>query len=290
MDGFPQLTNSVLSTTIKHSGNASLHLISTAAGTTKSSAIWQIISPALTTNATYTLSFWYLQSTNGGPLTLRLSGSGTVATVNPAPPRRPPRRATPGAANSVATSLSPFPSLWINEVQADNLNGITNRAGQHTGWLELYNPGTNAISLNGLYLANNYTNLLQWAFPANASINAGQFKVIFADALTNLSTTNELHTSFILSSGTGSLALTRLATNGQQQVLDYVDYQNITPTIPTDRCPTDKVSFARNFSRPRPARPTMARPCRRLRLLIIPRRVRFIPKILIPCPIPERLR
>ena len=43
--------------------------------------------------------------------------------------------------------------------------------------------------------------------------------------LTNLSTTNELHTSFTLSSGTGSLALTRLATNGQQQVLDYVDYQ-----------------------------------------------------------------
>jgi len=59
-------------------------------------------------------------------------------------------------------------------------------------------------------------------FSGNAVINAGQFKVIFADALTNLSTTNELHTSFILPSGTGLLALTRLATNGQQQVLDYV--------------------------------------------------------------------
>ena len=58
-------------------------------------------------------------------------------------------------------------------MQADNLTGITNSAGQHTGWLELYNPGTNVISLNGLYLANNYTNLLQWAFPSNAVINAG---------------------------------------------------------------------------------------------------------------------
>jgi hypothetical protein len=138
-----------------------------------------------------------------------------------------PFSATPVAQNSVAASLTPFPSLWINELQADNLNGITNRAGQHTGWLELYNPSTNILSLNGLYLANNYTNLLQWAFPTNASIIAGQFKVIFADALTNLSTTNELHTGFILPSGSGSLALTRLATNGQQQVLDYVDYQNI---------------------------------------------------------------
>ena len=231
--GFPgpwtvstNLAGSVLSTTIKHSGNASLHVISTSAGTTQSSAIWQTVSPALTSGATYTLSFWYLQSTNGGPLTIRLSGSGIVATVNPAPSTI---AATPSTLNSVAASLTPFPSLWINELQADNLTGITNSAGQHTGWLELYNPSTNVVSLNGLYLANNYTNLLQWAFPSNAVINPGQFEVIFADGETNLSTTNELHTSFVLPSGTGSLALTRLANNGQQQVLDYVDYQNIFP-------------------------------------------------------------
>ena len=233
--GFPgpwtvssNLSNSVLSTAIKHSGNASLHLISTSAGTTQGSAIWQVMSPALTTNATYTLSFWYLQNTNGGPLTVRLSGSGTVATVNPAPPASV-AIATPGTPNNVAAALTPFPSLWINEVQPDNLTGITNSAGQHTPWLELYNPGTNLISLSGLYLANNYTNLLQWAFPTNVVIKAGQFEVIFADSETSLSTTNELHTSFLLSSGSGSVALTRLATNGQQQVLDYVDYQNVSP-------------------------------------------------------------
>jgi regulation of enolase protein 1 (concanavalin A-like superfamily) len=140
-----------------------------------------------------------------------------------------PFSATPDKLNSAATTLVTFPSLWINELQADNLTGITNSAGQHAAWLELYNPGTNILSLNGLYLANNYTNLLQWAFPTNAVINAGQFKVIFADGLTNLSTTNELHASFILPGGAGSLALTRLATNGQQQVLDYVNYPNINP-------------------------------------------------------------
>jgi CotH kinase protein/Lamin Tail Domain len=231
--GFPgpwtvsaNLTGSVLSTMVKHSGNASLHLISTSAGTTQGSAIWQTVSPALTANGTYTLSFWYLQSTNGGPLTIRLSGSGIVATVNPAPSVLSNGPATPGAMNSVAASIQPFPSLWINEVQADNLTGITNSAGQHTAWLELYNPSTNTISLNGLYLANNYINPLQWAFPAGAVINPGQFKVIFADGQTGLSTLNELHTSFVLASGTGSLALTRVY-NGQPQVLDYVDYENI---------------------------------------------------------------
>jgi hypothetical protein len=223
----PNLTNSVLSTVIRHSGNASLHLIATAAGTTQSSAIWQTTSPALTQNAAYTLSFWYLQNTNGGPLTLRLSGSGIVATVSPAPPAVSLAASTPTLANSTMGSLTPFPALWINELQADNLNGLTNRAGQHTPWLELYNAGTNLVSLNGIYLANNYTNLLQWPFPTNASINAGQFKIIFADGLTNLATTNELHAGFTLSSRTGSLALTRLTTNGQPQVLDYVDYENL---------------------------------------------------------------
>ncbi|HEY5233368.1 MAG TPA: lamin tail domain-containing protein [Verrucomicrobiae bacterium] len=135
--------------------------------------------------------------------------------------------ATPDKRNSVATSLTPFPSLWINEIQADDLTGITNRAGQHAPWIEIFNPGSNAVSLNGIYLANNYTNLLQWPFPMNASINAGQFEVVFADAQTSLSTTNELHTSFVLTSQTGSLALTRLAGKSQQQVLDYVDYQNV---------------------------------------------------------------
>jgi hypothetical protein len=140
-----------------------------------------------------------------------------------------PATATPDAPNSVAASLTPFPPLWINEVQPDNLNGITNRPGQRVGWLELYNPSTNRISLKRLYLADNYTNLLLWAFPTNATIAPSQFLVIFADGQTNLSTTNELHASFVLSSNTGSLALTRLTTNGQQQVLDYLNYQNINP-------------------------------------------------------------
>jgi hypothetical protein len=50
--------------------------------------------------------------------------------------------------------------------------------------------------------------------------------VIFADGLTNLSSTNELHASFTLTSGSGSLALSRLY-NGQYQVLDFVDYANL---------------------------------------------------------------
>jgi hypothetical protein len=219
---------STISSTVSHSGNSSLHVVATAAGAGSGNAIYQDLSSTLALNAPCTLSFWYLQSTNGGPLVLRLSsGTSYAASVNPAPPTLPAlAQSTPGVSNSVLASLSTFPSLWINELQADNLTGITNSAGQRAGWIELFNPTATAVSLGGLYLANNYTNLTQWVFPSGAVINPGQFKVIFADGQINLSTTNELHTSFTLGSGSGSLALTRFY-NGQLQVLDYVNYANV---------------------------------------------------------------
>ena len=250
----PNLAGSVLSTAIRHSGNASLHLISTSAGTTRSSATWQTMSPGLTPNGTYTLSFWYRQSTNGGPLTLRLSGSGIVATVNPAPPPSTLLTRTPGEVNSVAEALTPFPPLWINEVQPENLTGITNRGGQRTSWLELYNPGTNVVSLKGLYLAAQYDNLLQWAFPASASVGPGEFKVIFGDGLTNLSGAGELHTSFALTNATGSLALTRLD-NGELQVLDYLDYQNVRPDDSYGSFPDGQSFLRQEFYRGTPGAP-----------------------------------
>src|ERR1039458_2144753 len=134
--------------------------------------------------------------------------------------------ATPGAPNSIRPSLPAFPPLWLNEVQAENLTGITNRAGQRTPWVELRNPTTNSVSLLGLYLANNYANLTQWAFPTNAVILPGEFKVVFADGQTNLSTLSELHASFTLSPGSGQIGLSRI-NSGQPQVLDYLDYASL---------------------------------------------------------------
>ncbi len=219
----------MLSTVVKHSGNASLHVISTGAGATQSSAIYQTIAPALTANGTYTISYWYLQSANGGPLTVRLSGSGIVDSVNPAPlSEGATSLATPNAANSVAATLPAFAPLWINEVEPINVTGITNSAGQRAPWVELYNPSTNTVSLTNLWLSPNYTDLTTWAFPPGATISPGQFLVIFADGQTNLSTSSELHTSFVLGSSNGSVALSRVF-NSLPQVLDYINYNNLQP-------------------------------------------------------------
>ncbi len=240
----PNLSGSTISTNFSHSGNASLHLVSTAAGTTEGSSIYQFLSPTLTPNATYTISYWYYQSTNGGPLTVRLSGSGIVDTANPAPTGLPATAlATPYAANSDAAALPPFAPLWINEVEPVNLTGITNSAGQHAPWVELYNPGTNTVALTNLYLTDAYTNLAAWPIPSGASIGAGKFLVIFADGLTNLSTANELHANFTLAASNGSVALSRMF-SGQMQVLDYIDYTNLQPNWSYGSLP-DGQSFVR---------------------------------------------
>lgn len=69
------LAASHLSTELKRSGQSSLHLVASSGGTTRSSALWQQISPALRVGQVYTLSYWYLPSTNGTYLTARLSQS-----------------------------------------------------------------------------------------------------------------------------------------------------------------------------------------------------------------------
>jgi hypothetical protein len=151
--------------------------------------------------------------------------------------------ATPDAPNSVVATLTPFPSLWINEVEPDNLTGITNSAGQCAPWLEIFNPSTNTVALTGLYLTDDYSNLTNWAFPDGATVSPGQFMVVFADSQTNLSSSNELHTSFALSGGAGSVALSRVF-NGQPQVLDYVNYTDLPPDWSYGSLP-DGQSFVR---------------------------------------------
>ena len=79
----PNLTNSVVSSEMVHAGASSLHVISDDVGETQGSSIWQQITPALTANQTYTVSYWYKPGANQNvSLTIRLSGSGIVSSPN----------------------------------------------------------------------------------------------------------------------------------------------------------------------------------------------------------------
>jgi hypothetical protein len=179
--------------------------------------------PVVVDKVRYLASAPWAATTPGGSLQLKDSAQDHFRVANWAA-----ATGTPLASNAVSTILVPFPPLWLNELQADNLTGITNRAGQRTSWLELYNSGPNTVALTNLFLSPTYTNLTAWAFPPDAVIAPGEFKLIFCDSQTNLSTLSELHTSFSLPGGAGSLALIRIS-GTVTQVLDFVSYTNLIP-------------------------------------------------------------
>ena len=245
------LTGSSISTAVKRSGNASLRLVFSSGGNTQGNSLWQNLSPALTSGQPHTLSFWYLDSTNGGPLTIRLSGSGITTTVNIAPPGfTNALRYTPGSLNSTRATLPAFPLVWINEVLPTNFflgtNGISDRFGDRDPWVELYNGGTNSLSLAGFFLANNYTNLAQWAFPSNAVIAPKQFLLVWLDGEPGESATNELHASFRAAPENGSVVLSK-GTN-LASVIDHLNYAVSVPGRSYGSFPDGAVSGRRVFS------------------------------------------
>jgi len=224
------MSNSARTNSISHSGSYSLHVVATNGGNVTLGTIIKTPVPPVGSNVC-TLSFWYhtINSTNFFVRSFPGSGLNNSTGFNPRP-----APSTPGASNGVAASVAPYPLLWINEVQPDNLHGITDGGGQYEPWLELYNAGTNPIALDGYSLANNYTNLAQWAFPPGTVITNGEFKVIFADGETNETTPAELHANFRLSSGSGSLALSR-SNGGSPEIVDYVNYQRDGTAVTPDR-------------------------------------------------------
>ena len=175
-------------------------------------------------SSNWTVSFWFRTVPNsayggGSNLTVRFGSSTSpfAPTFNAGA-----ITATPGAVSSVSGTVNPYPLLWINEVQPANLNGLRDSTGTTQPWVELYNSGTNAISLNGLYLSKSYQNLTQWPFPSGLSIQPGKFLVVFMDGRPQFSTPGELHTSNRLDAASGAIILSR-----GQQILDYINYTNM---------------------------------------------------------------
>mgnify|MGYP003345615171 CR=1 FL=1 len=138
------------------------------------------------------------------------------------------KKATPGASNSVRVTLTPIPPLWLNELCPTNpvVGARPPRldvAGQADPWLELYNGGTNTVSLSGYYLANQPGNLVQWPFPPGAAISPGGFLLVWVDGDASQSAAGELHTSFRVDPVAGTVLLTRgPATNN---IIDYLSYR-----------------------------------------------------------------
>ncbi|HTD85141.1 MAG TPA: lamin tail domain-containing protein, partial [Candidatus Binatia bacterium] len=242
-------SNTVRSTTLARSGGGSLHIVATGPGSlsgTGGNNLRQVL-PRFTTSTPCTLSFWVLPSTNAGILTIRTApGAGfqLAASVRPV-------LSTPGAPNTALRDLPAYQALWLNEVQAVNLTGIADNFGDRDPWIEIYNSSASPLSLDGYYLADNFNNLAQWPFPPGSTINAGEFKIVWADGETGETSGTNWHTSFGLTGPTGSVALVRMVA-GVPQIVDYLNYAGQTPGRSYGAFPDGQVFTRQLFITPTP--------------------------------------
>ncbi|MCX8157225.1 MAG: lamin tail domain-containing protein [Verrucomicrobiae bacterium] len=212
-----------LSTTLVRSGQYSVRLRATHAQVVvNNTSLKQAFSPGLPTGRPYTLSYWYYPLPGNPNFTTRLQ----PGTMNYTHSAAPPPGATPGTSNSVSAVMPPYPEIWLNEIQPENTAGAVDGAGRREPWVEIYNGGTNAVSLAGWILASSYTNLTEWPFPADAFIQPGEFLVVWLDGQPGRTTGREYHASFRPTPGTGTLALARLV-NAAPQVVDYLNYRGV---------------------------------------------------------------
>ena len=66
--------------------------------------------------------------------------------------------------------------IIISEVMASNGVYVN---GEAYDWVELHNTGSKAVNLSGCYLSDSKKNLTKWAFPANTTIKAGDYLLVY---------------------------------------------------------------------------------------------------------------
>jgi hypothetical protein len=106
----------------------------------------------------------------------------------------------------IPVSFSDTNGPIISELMAINNSTLADEDGDFSDWIEIHNPGTAAINLDGWFLTDNPTNIPKWRFPA-VSLGAGEYLVVFASEKDKKIPTGKLHTNFKLSGSGEFLAL-----------------------------------------------------------------------------------
>lgn len=139
-------------------------------------------------------------------------------------------------------------SIFINEILASNSTGITDEAGQHEDWVELYNAGTSPVDVGGMHLTDDLGQPTKWKIPttnpAKTTIQPGGFLLFWCDGEPAQSI---LHTNFKLSASGEDIGL--FGANGNQ--IDAISFGPQTANISYGRS-TDGGGNFQFFTTPTP--------------------------------------
>jgi hypothetical protein len=109
----------------------------------------------------------------------------------------------------------------ISEFMASNQATLLDADGDSSDWIEIYNPTSVAVNLDGWYLTDDLKKLEKWQFPA-LPLARGGCLVVFASGKDRRDPGGELHTSFALQASGESVAL--VEPDGRTIAWAYRDY------------------------------------------------------------------
>ena len=125
--------------------------------------------------------------------------------------------------------------IVINELMASNVDVVADADGSYEDWIELLNTTENKLSLGGLYLSDDATNLSKWALP-NQELPAGSYFIIWADSE---DAQGSSHANFKLSSAGESLFLS----DAHQVLIDSVLFPEQIENVSYGRMPNGHGDF-----------------------------------------------
>ena len=121
--------------------------------------------------------------------------------------------------------------VYINELCAKNLTGLTDASGSAEDWVELINLSGAEVVLDGWGLSDDPDKPFKWVFPEGTTLFAepNNILLVFADGEAGIDATGNLHAAFRLSRGGETLVLTapdgttvdRLSYGSQEYDLSY---------------------------------------------------------------------
>jgi len=86
-----------------------------------------------------------------------------------------------GAGDGADGGSSDYPTLLFNELMSSNAATIADESGAFPDWVELYNPGSADVSLDGWTITDDLTESDKHPFEAGLVVPAGGYLLLWAD-------------------------------------------------------------------------------------------------------------
>jgi hypothetical protein len=133
--------------------------------------------------------------------------------------------------------------IYINEVLAKNTSGYIDENGEREDWIELYNAGSEAVDLAGLFLSDALPAVKPWQIPSGSpdktTILPKGFKVFVADSEP---AEGVLHAGFKLDKDGDEVALLQVL-GKDTTVIDYLKFGSQFENMSRGRYPDGSVVF-----------------------------------------------